>query len=187
MSSTSSIRQRAAPFDGDLEDYAKWLAEADSAAAATPARKVESADARRQRKRAEAEQRNRLSPLRAAVARCESALERLATERARVQSELDLPEIYADSARERLAKLLAEQARLGREAQSMEARWLESSEQLEAHLRKLNSPLARRAASSPNEDALLRRTIHPIARLHAKGCVKCRLIDHRALDAKLRR
>jgi ATP-binding cassette subfamily F protein 3 len=129
----------AAPFDGDLEDYAKWLSEADSAAAGTPTRKVESADARRQRKRAEAERRNRLSPLRAAIARCESALERLAQERARLQAELDLPEMYADSARERLAKLLAEQARISRETQTLEARWLESSEQLEAQLRTLKS------------------------------------------------
>src|SRR5215469_16754338 len=80
---------RVQPFDGDLEDYAKWLAEADQAAVrespatgallATPAiRESESADARKQRKREDAERRNRLSPLRAQVARCEQELERLA-------------------------------------------------------------------------------------------------------------
>jgi ATP-binding cassette subfamily F protein 3 len=129
----------AAPFDGDLEDYAKWLAEADSAASGTAARKVQSADARRQRKRDEAERRNRLSPLRAAIASCESALERLAKERARVQAGLDVPDVYAQSARARLEKLLGEQARLARETEKMEARWLESTEQLEVQLRKLNT------------------------------------------------
>jgi ATP-binding cassette, subfamily F, member 3 len=129
----------AAPFDGDLEDYARWLAEADSAASGTPARKVESTDSRRQRKREEAERRNRLSPLRAAIASCERALERLATERALVQAGLDAPEIYAESAKERLGKLLGEQARLARETETIEARWLESTEQLEVQLRKLNT------------------------------------------------
>jgi ATP-binding cassette subfamily F protein 3 len=130
---------RAAPFDGDLEDYAKWLADADSAAAGTATRKVESTDSRRQRKREEAEGRNRLSPLRAAIATCESALERLAKERAQVQAGLDAPEIYAASAKERLQKLRGEQARLASETQRTEARWLESTERLEAQLRKLNA------------------------------------------------
>jgi ATP-binding cassette subfamily F protein 3 len=130
---------RASPFDGDLEDYAKWLADADSAAAATPTRKVETTDSRRQRKRAEAERRNRLSPLRAAIAACESALERLAQERAQVQAGLDAPDIYADSAKERLNRLLGEQARVARDTEKTEARWLESTEQLEVQLRKLKT------------------------------------------------
>jgi ATP-binding cassette, subfamily F, member 3 len=130
---------RAAPFDGDLEDYAKWLADADSASAGTPARKVETTDSRRQRKREEAERRNRLSPLRAAIAACESALERLAQERVQVQTGLDAPDIYADDAKARLKKLLGEQARLARETEKAEARWLAATEQLEAQLRKLNT------------------------------------------------
>ena len=71
---------RAAAFDGDLEDYAQWLMAADSAAAEPAARKPATTEARRQRKREEAERRNSLSPLRAAVAKCEAELERLARE-----------------------------------------------------------------------------------------------------------
>jgi ATP-binding cassette subfamily F protein 3 len=129
----------AAPFDGDLEDYAKWLADADSALAANPTRKVETTDSRRQRKREEAERRNRLTPLRAAIATCESALERLAKERAQIQLGLDAPDIYADGAKERLNKLLEEQGRLACEIEKIETRWLESTEQLEVQLRKLNT------------------------------------------------
>jgi len=130
---------RAAPFDGDLEDYAKWLADADSALAGNPPRKLETTDSRRQRKREEAERRNRLTPLRAAIAACESALERLAKERAQIQLRLDAPDIYANGAKERLNKLLTEQARLAREIEKIEARWLESTEHLEVQLRKLNT------------------------------------------------
>jgi len=130
---------RAAAFDGDLEDYAKWLAEADSATSGAGERKPETTDSRRQRKREEAERRNRLSPLRAALAKCEGELERLARERSRVQSALEAPDIYTDGAKERLGKLLAEQAQLARATEKAESAWLESTESLELQLRKLGA------------------------------------------------
>jgi ATP-binding cassette subfamily F protein 3 len=130
---------RATAFDGDLEDYAKWLADADSAAADPAVRKIETTESRRQRKRDEAERRNRLSPLRAAIAKSESELERLASERARVQAGLEAPDIYADAAKGRLEKLLQEQARLARETEKTEGAWLESTERLELQIRKLST------------------------------------------------
>jgi ATP-binding cassette subfamily F protein 3 len=130
---------RAAAFDGDLEDYAKWLADADSAAAGSATRKVETTELRRQRKREEAERRNRLTPLRSAITTCERSLERLAAERVQVQAGLDAPDIYTDGAKARLKKLLAEQARLSRETEKTEARWLEATEELEVQTRKLNT------------------------------------------------
>src|SRR5215831_6253116 len=57
------------PFDGDLEDYARWLAQSDSTP--TPQAETQTAESRKQRKREEAERRNRLTPLRNAIAQCE--------------------------------------------------------------------------------------------------------------------
>jgi ATP-binding cassette subfamily F protein 3 len=128
---------RAQAFDGDLEDYAKWLADADSTVSAPLERKVETTQARKQRKREEAEGRNRLSPLRAAIANCEVELARLAQERAAVQSALEEADIYSDGAKERLRKLLEKQARLASETEKSEATWLASTEELEAQVRKL--------------------------------------------------
>jgi ATP-binding cassette, subfamily F, member 3 len=138
----------AEPFDGDLEDYAKWLdqnahpgepgalaplpIESDEPAPARPARQAESAEARRQRKREEAERRNKLSPLRAAVAKCEQELQRLSAERSEVAKHLEAPDLYGDAARDRLTELLSRQAKLAKETERVEARWLESTEQLEA-------------------------------------------------------
>ena len=130
---------RATAFDGDLEDYTKWLAEAESAAAGPQERKPETTESRRQRKRAEAERRNHLSPLRAAIARCEGELERLARERARVQADLEAPDLYEEGAAARLGQLLEEQERLARETEKAEAAWLESTERLELQLRKLGA------------------------------------------------
>jgi ATP-binding cassette subfamily F protein 3 len=130
---------RAAAFDGDLEDYARWLTEADSAAAEPAERKPATTESRRQRKREEAERRNRLSPLRAAIAKCEAQLERLARERSRVQAALEAPDIYADANRLRLDKLLEEQTQLVRQTGTAEDAWLAATESLEAQLRKLGA------------------------------------------------
>lgn len=126
---------RAEPFDGDLEDYAKWLNEHDiddtPATAAAPSSAM-SAEQRKQRKRDEAAARNRLTPLRAAVAKWERELDRLTRERAAVHAELSTSDIYSDGKQERLRELLDMQSRLAKETEIAEAAWLESNERLEA-------------------------------------------------------
>jgi ATP-binding cassette subfamily F protein 3 len=131
----------AEPFDGDLEDYANWLDQNAHPARVepVPARQTESAEARKQRKREEAERRNKLSPLRAAIAKCEQEMQRLADERAAVASLLEAPEIYSDAARDRLKELLARQAALAAENERVEAEWLATSEQLETLARQVES------------------------------------------------
>ena len=134
----------AEPFDGDLDDYAKWLVEtdtvsapaADAAVDAEPKREMETAESRKQRKREEAERRNRLTPLRAAVEKCEREIERLTQERAEIEAQLQTPELYADGARDRLRKLTEMQSRITRELTDTEAQWLDHSERLEAESRK---------------------------------------------------
>ena len=161
---------KAVEFDGDLEDYAKWLNETDSeapalratdtiasevaganasvargAGAASPAasvvaepakREPESAEARKQRKREEAERRNRLSPLRAAIEKCERDLERLTKERAEAQVALEAPDLYTDGAKDRLRKLMERQAQIARDIEKTEAAWLENTERLESETAK---------------------------------------------------
>jgi len=142
---------RAQPFEGDLEDYAQWLTDAhqadtDRTAAAaddpTPQageagseREVQTAEARKQRKREDAQRRNRLSPLKAEVTRCEQELDRLARETADLQARLADPALYLDDGRERLRELLKRQGELARATEQTEAAWLEASEQLEAATR----------------------------------------------------
>jgi ATP-binding cassette subfamily F protein 3 len=140
---------RPMPFDGDLEDYAKWLDEtgaavgagsgADAAATAevTAAAPTESAESRKQRKRDEAERRNRLTPLKAKIAQYDAELVRLASKSSALQAELAAPEIYVAGAKDRLKELLAQQALVARETEKVETAWLEASEQLEEQSRLL--------------------------------------------------
>jgi ATP-binding cassette, subfamily F, member 3 len=164
---------RVERFDGDLDDYAQWLAGEASAASAASGlnpsapsqrldgpvegdeaegrgagiREPDSAEARRQRKRLEAEQRNRLSPLRAAVASAERELDRLHRELAELQAALTAPEVYSPDGKVRLRELLEQQAQLARQTESAEADWLERSELLEAEVQGLTAG-AEQASSS---------------------------------------
>jgi ATP-binding cassette subfamily F protein 3 len=139
---------RVLPFDGDLEDYARWAAGGDSARAATaplapaapsaaavaaPATAaVESAAERKQRKRDEALLRAKLAPLRTAASECERELERLAGERARIEAALQAPDLYGPQAREQLAALLQRQRDAAVALGRAEERWLEAHAALEA-------------------------------------------------------
>jgi ATP-binding cassette subfamily F protein 3 len=153
---------RAMPFDGDLEDYAQWLNSpasatvAASAAGGVPAgagsggagpngaaadanggARPEDAEARKQRKREEAERRNRLTPLKAKIAKYDQELARLSDKSATIQQALAAPDIYAVASKDRLKELLAQEAELKRETEKVETAWLEASEELEEQTRQL--------------------------------------------------
>jgi ATP-binding cassette subfamily F protein 3 len=142
-------RGRAAPFDGDLEDYAKWLdGTATEVAAAVTAgtpglpgsavsqqQPPDSAESRKQRKREEAQRRNRLTPLKARIAKYDDELARLAAKSEALQAQLAAPDIYAASSKDRLKELLSQQAQLARETEKVETAWLEASEELEEQSR----------------------------------------------------
>jgi ATP-binding cassette subfamily F protein 3 len=127
---------RARPFDGDLEDYARWLAEdAAPGAGRAPAAVAEeplpkTADARRQRKRAQADRRAMLGPLRARVADYERQIELLAEEAAKIGQEL-AEAIAANDAR-RIALLGRERVRVAAMTETTEVAWMQAAEQLEA-------------------------------------------------------
>src|ERR1700722_16117697 len=142
------------PFDGDLEDYARWLSTSAAAQATVPA--IEAAtgvapaataatrpagsaiggvargtpEARKQRKRAEAERRAALGPLKAALAKQER--ERLVATRSEIERELALPPADPAADRKRLMQLTQQQAQLNRVIQGAESAWMEAAARLEA-------------------------------------------------------
>ena len=128
---------RAVPFAGDLEDYARSVSKMESTLPADPpvdGAEVERAGSRKQRKQrkqAEAERRNRLSPLKAQIREFEAALESLSQHTAAIQAQLASAEMYTDAARDRLAGLLLQQTANAREIARIEAAWLEATEALE--------------------------------------------------------
>jgi ATP-binding cassette subfamily F protein 3 len=126
---------RAVPFDGDLDDYAKWFTtreEAETDEETSPL--AVSAEQKKQRKREEAERRNRLSPLKAEITRLEKQLERLEKERATVETALADPEIYNPASKQKLQELLQKQTQLKRDISNTETEWLTATEKLDAEM-----------------------------------------------------
>ena len=124
---------RVQPFDGDLEDYAQWLAAQAGATenAGVVAPSTDSAEARRQRRREDAQRRAALSPLKAQLAKLEKQLDALARETAQVQAQLAAPDIYSDGAKAGLRELLDRQTQLLRDTARIEGLWLAGGEELE--------------------------------------------------------
>jgi len=133
-------------YDGDLEDYERWLAERRKDEETPPQRQVAgeprepsagtasvtlTADERKARKREEAELRKKLSPFRKRQASLEAEMEKLQAKLGEVEQALADPGIYDDSNKERLKTLLGQQAELKRQQEVAEADWLEVSETVE--------------------------------------------------------
>jgi ATP-binding cassette subfamily F protein 3 len=130
-----------APFDGDLEDYAAWLARGAGAPQAEDALDSGSvaAPSRREQRRLEAEARNRLTPLRAEQRKLETLLEQLTAERQQIESRLADPATYAAAAADEQRRLSARHGELAREIPALEERWLEVAATLEAGMKESQS------------------------------------------------
>ena len=96
---------QATPFDGDLDDYAGWFTTREAASEAEQTASPASADTRKQRKREEAERRNRLSPLRNEIANIEKQMTRLQQELARIETALTSPTLDEATAKAQLQEL----------------------------------------------------------------------------------
>ncbi len=125
-------------FPGSLDDYPRWLAEHNRADRRTDHESAGSehtantAAARRERKRREAEWRRQLTPLKKKLASAEQSLAALEARHRKLRSELADETLYDEANRDRLKSLLAEQAELERELAAAEAEWLEAGEALES-------------------------------------------------------
>jgi ATP-binding cassette subfamily F protein 3 len=118
-----------APFEGDLDDYAAWLAK--SGKAPRPTAEEAATPSRQEQRRLEAEARNRLTPLRNEQRRLESQLEKLARERQQLETELADPATYSSKPAEEGRRLTARHSEVSREIATVEERWLEVTSQLE--------------------------------------------------------
>jgi ATP-binding cassette subfamily F protein 3 len=133
-------------FDGDLDDYKDWLfktklaaktadavsTDAAKASIATPA--VPSVD-RKEQKKLEAEERQRLSalrkPIEARIKRLEEQMAKGQAKKAEIDARLADSSIYDANNKEELKKLLTDQAYCTKDLEQLETEWLEQQEMLE--------------------------------------------------------
>ncbi|HSH56420.1 MAG TPA: ATP-binding cassette domain-containing protein [Halomonas sp.] len=131
---------RVEPFDGDLEDYRLWLkarleGERREARGDKAERQLDGGAPKEDRKasrRAAAELREKLRPLKKQRDRAEQAMEKVQAELAGVEEVLGDAELYTDPARkEELTATLARQGELKSRLEDLEAEWLAAEEALE--------------------------------------------------------
>ena len=133
---------RLQPFDGDLDDYRDWLfktrlspqAASLPSADKAPAPVAPSVD-RREQKRLEAEERQRLSsqrkPIESRIKRLEEQMAKQQARKDEIDAKLADQAIYEASRKDELKTLITEQAYCVRELEQLEGEWLQQQEALE--------------------------------------------------------
>ena len=119
------------PFDGDLDDYHRYLSEQNSAAAKN-ATNPDSTPNRQEQKRLDAERRSRLRPLKQALEAAEKAV--AAAEKALAKHKIALADaaLYDAANKDRLKETLAAESAAQQTLAQAEADWLEAAEALQA-------------------------------------------------------
>ena len=131
---------RASEFQGSVDDYPKWLIEHRKGKTDIELGEPEhekpnnSAEAKKERKRQEAERRQQLQPLSKKVKRAERILEKLGEQKEKVDSQLADSDIYMEDNKGRLKDLLTDQAYIQKELDQAENDWLEASQAYESAL-----------------------------------------------------
>ena len=124
---------RIQPFEGDLDDYARWLvdyrARQQPQSSAAPA--ADKTDKRAQRQAAAA-LRQQLAPHKKQADKLEQELGKLQEKLAAVEDKLGDSGLYEAARKDELRELLAEQAALKAREAELEETWLEALETLEA-------------------------------------------------------
>ncbi|WP_097462064.1 ATP-binding cassette domain-containing protein [Mangrovitalea sediminis] len=125
-----------APFDGDLDDYERWLAEQRQSAGdrnrtESLADNSERKEDRKLQRKLEAELRQRLSPLKRELDQLENTLEGLQSRLADIEEALGDSGLYEVEQKSRLQALLQEQTDCRRAVAEAEQRWLEVGERYE--------------------------------------------------------
>ncbi|UQV21412.1 ABC transporter ATP-binding protein [Vibrio sp. J383] len=129
--------RQVAPFDGDLSDYYKWLTEQQKverkeAQALAPAKDgANSAAAKKEQKRKEAEFRKLTAPLRKKLTQFEKQMDKLTLSLEEAEQELSDTSLYEAENKAKLNKVLALQARSKSQLEEVEMDWMSTQEELE--------------------------------------------------------
>jgi ATP-binding cassette subfamily F protein 3 len=125
---------QVAPFDGDLDDYHNWLLDQDRQANQdkdTSNDKLNSAVAKKDQKRKEAELRKALSPIKKKADKLVLQQEKMTKRLSEIEEAMADSDLYTESRKSDLNQLLSEQAKLKSELEDVEMQWFEYEEQME--------------------------------------------------------
>ncbi|MCG3735764.1 ABC transporter ATP-binding protein [Vibrio cincinnatiensis] len=137
--------KQVAPFDGDLTDYYKWLTDqqkmARKEAQATQPNKNtgNSAAAKKEQKRREADFRKQTAPIRKKLTQLEEKMDKLTATLAQSELALSDTSLYEAENKAKLTEVLATQASSKSELEHIESEWMTEQENLEQMEQEFNS------------------------------------------------
>ncbi len=123
-------------FSGDLDDYSDWLTQLRSAErsfckkANEPAEN--SAQAKKEQKRLEAEKRKVLRPLKLKIDKMEKKVDDTLAKLSKIETMLANPEMYEGDSKDKLKELLEQQVFLKKELSDAEESWMDLQEEWES-------------------------------------------------------
>ncbi|PVZ10407.1 MULTISPECIES: ATP-binding cassette domain-containing protein [unclassified Pseudomonas] len=123
---------RVADFDGDLDDYARWLASYRQSLAPASAQPAGEKTDKKAQRQAAAALRQQLAPHKKQADQLEKELSKVQAELANVEAALGDSGVYDAARKDELRELLAGQARLKAREGELEEEWLLALETLEA-------------------------------------------------------
>ncbi len=118
------------PFDGDMDDYRKFLLDERKPAGSKPANNAPKLTKAEERK-ASADRRAQVTPLKRTADEAEKRIAKLQAELARLDAALNAPDLYEQDAG-RVTTLTKQRGDLLKQIDAAEAAWLASTEALEA-------------------------------------------------------
>ncbi|MGF1526207.1 MAG: ATP-binding cassette domain-containing protein [Candidatus Competibacterales bacterium] len=124
------------PFDGDLDDYSRWLSEGKQASGGAKGDALRPAEQRKAQRREEAERRQALAakrrPLEKRAAQLERQMAQLEGEKTDLERALADAALYEEGQKDQLKTLLARQAHNAKALGEAEEAWLQLQEDMEA-------------------------------------------------------
>ncbi len=124
---------RVSSFDGDIDDYQKWLQDDKKASLTKDKSANETTDKvdKKEQRRQQAELRKQAAPLRKQVDKLEKQVEKWQAELDAIEHELAQSETYEHENKAKLSDLMLKQGKLKPQVETAEEQWMELEEQIE--------------------------------------------------------
>jgi len=126
---------KAEEFDGDLDDYAKFINEAtsqDNSQSNNSQEEPEKGLSKKEQRQLEAQRRKQLQPLLNQLKKAEKQLDDLSIKQSELEKQLSDPDIYLEENKQKLKNLVLEKSELDKKLETVEMQWMEISEEYES-------------------------------------------------------
>ncbi len=126
--------KKVIPFNGDLDDYAKWIKDKNKIEAVST-QTTETEDktlSRKQQRQQDAERRKKLQPLKHVIDKLEQQLDKLHHKQQKLEALLADTKLYQAENKSKLKQTLLDKSAIDSKLEEIEMQWMEASEEYES-------------------------------------------------------